>query len=50
MGRNATKILIFHSRKLIDNRKSIKKNLGNVSVGILHSYMEVNMRINSLKC
>ena len=38
------------SQQKIDNRKSAKKKKqGNVSIGILHSCMEVNMRINSLK-
>lgn len=46
---NKSKILIFHSRKLIDDRKSENK-LRNVSVGILFSYMEVNIGTDSLKC
>lgn len=44
-----SKIFIFCSKKLIDNRKSGEKN-GHVSASISFSYMKVNIRINGLKC
>ena len=49
-GINVTKssFFIVESREQEECKK--KKKKGNVSIGILHSCMEVNMRINSLKC
>lgn len=48
MGRKCCKRKILLYNRKVDNRETEKKL--KIIVGILFSYMEVNLRINSLKC